>query len=200
MADVTHVQQFGNQMAVLFDDGSRQLAYPTVGGLWVIAGGGGVIDPPPPTGGLLDYFTIVYGISGDWEDHWTYSRGGTDHAMPNETPIQAPASGTLVNYGNTDGAGLKSILIFDQTYPRKIAASNTLMNGVYRETDAGDAPAASWVIQHLHSQGAEGHYNQGDVVALSNNTGTSTGPHLHHHLLAGTTIDDRRMDFRKFCD
>lgn len=194
MANVTHIQEFGNQLAVLFDDGTKKLAYPTPGGLWIVNGSGGT----PPVGGLVDYFSPAFGISGDWEAHWDYSRGGTDNPMPNGTPIQAPAAGTLVNYGNTDGAGLKSILIFDTTFPRKIAASNTLMNGVYRETDAGAAPAASWVMQHLQSQSPAGHYNQGDVIGLSNNTGSSTGPHLHHHLLAGTTIDDRRMDFMKF--
>lgn len=194
MANVTHVQKMGNQMVVLFDDGTRKIAYPTPSGIWVVGGG----DGPPPTGDLIDYYSADWGISGDWEAHWDYSRGGTDNPMPNGTGIKAPASGTLVNYPNTDGAGLKSILIFDTTKPRKLPASNTLMNGVYRETDAGSAPAASWVVQHLQSQMPEAHYNQGDVIAVSNNTGSTTGPHLHHHLLAGTTIDDRRMDFMKF--
>lgn len=194
MANPIKLQEFGNQIAVLFDDGTRKIAYPSTGGLWFI-GGGGIT---PPEGDLIDWFTPEWGISGDWEAHESYSRGGTDNAMPNGTPIKAPAAGTLVNYADTDGAGLKSILIFDTPKPRKIAASNTLMNGVYRETDAGDAPAASWVAQHLQSQNPEGHYNQGDVIVFSNNTGSSTGPHLHHHLLAGTTIDDRRMDFMKF--
>lgn len=194
MANIIGIEQMGDQMAIAYDDGSRTLAYPTVTGWWQITGSSG----PGPGGLLVDYFSPVWGISGDWEAHESYSRGGTDNPMDNGTEIQAPASGTLVNYPNTDGAGLKSILIFDTPVPRVLPASNTLMNGIYRETDAGDAPAASWVMQHLQSQMPEGHYNQGEIVAVSNNTGSTTGPHLHHHLLAGTTIDDRRMDFMKF--
>lgn len=195
MANVKHIQRMGNQLVVRFDDGTKVMCYPTTTDMWTR---GGSSDGPPPVGGLIDYFTAEWGISGDWEAHASYSRGGTDWPMPNGTPIKAPAAGTLVNYPNTDGAGLKSILIFDNTYPRKIAASNTLMNGVYRETDAGSAPAASFCIQHLQSQSPEGHYAQGATIALSNNTGSTSGPHLHAQLLAGTTIDDRRMDFMKF--
>jgi len=192
--------EMGNQIKVIYDDGTFGLAYPTVlGNNWVVnnTGGGG---PGPGPGGLKDYWTGPLGITGTWEEHASYSRGGTDWPVGFGVAIPAPAAGTLVNYGNTDGAGLKSILIFDTPFARKLPASGTLMNGVYRETDAGDAPAASFVIQHLNSQVAAGHYNQGETIGFAGDTGSTEGQHLHAHLLAGTTIDDRRLDFMKFCD
>lgn len=195
--------EMGNQIKVIYDDGTFGLAYPTVlANNWVVnnTGGGG---PGPGPGGLHDYFSEITGITGTWEDHSSYSRGGTDWGFGMGTAIKAPAAGTLVNYGNTDGAGLKSILIFDTPVARKIPASSTLMNGVYRETDAGSADAASFVIQHLDSQVAAGHYNQGETIGFSGNSagpGSTGDVHLHAHLLAGTTIDDRRLDFMKFCD
>lgn len=194
MPSVTHIQKYGNQLAVLYDDGSRSLAYPSLGGMWIVSGSSG----STPSGDLIDWFTGPYGITGTWEDHSSYSQGGTDWGMPFNAPIKAPAAGTVVNYGDTDGAGLKSILIFDSPIPRKIAASGTLMNGTYRETDAGSASAAAFVIQHLNSQVSAGHVAQGGTIGYAGNTGSTTGQHLHAHLLAGTTIDDRRLDFMKF--
>lgn len=232
MAVVSKVQQVGNSLKLIFDDGTAKIAvqsnmgfwkaagltvvefgnmlritngvesaiaFPTVGGLWLskpITGGG-----PGPGTGLHNYYSEEMPLTGTWEDHASYSRGGTDWGGSAwmGLGIKAPAAGTLVNYGNTDGAGLKSILIFDTTYPRKLPASSTLMNGVYVENSTD--PAQSFVIQHLSGQVAAGHYNQGDVIGFLGNTagpGSTGDTHLHAHLLAGTTIDDRRLDFMKF--
>lgn len=45
MANLKSVQQYGEQLLVIFDDGTRQLAYPTVGGLWI---NNSYVAPPPP--------------------------------------------------------------------------------------------------------------------------------------------------------
>ena len=186
----------GDSLLVTMSDGVKLTAYPTGGNLWLIKGTGGTVDPPDPTGDLTDYFTPVFGISGDWEAHWDYSRGGTDWAMPVGTAIQAVASGTVVNYPNIDGAGLKTMLVFDTPKVRKLPASPSLMNGVYVEN--GTADAVAFMMQHLSSQVAEGHYNMGDIVAISGNTGDTTGPHLHAQLLATPSVGADRLDFMKF--
>ena len=199
MAKVSTLRQIGNQIRVQYDDGTVQVAYQSVNSeLWVVGpmSGGGT---DPGSGTLTDFYSIVTRITGTWEDHASYSRGGTDWGFAMNTPIKAPAAGTLVNYGNVDGAGLKSILIFDGSFPRQWPASTTLMNGVYTE-NATD-PAKSVCIQHLNSQVPEGHYNVGEVIGYSGNSagpGSTGDIHLHLHLLAGTTIDDRRLDFMKF--
>ena len=53
MANPTHLQSFGNQIAVLFDDGTKKLAYPTTGDLWIISGAGGGPGPGPGSGDFI---------------------------------------------------------------------------------------------------------------------------------------------------
>ena len=202
MGNVTSIRELGNQLLVSLDDGTSLMAFPTPGGLWIVAAPPVVIPPDPePTGGLIDWWTASYGQGsfGDWESHASYSRGGTDWSLPYGTVLKAPAAGTIVNYTNSDAAGLKTILILDVAVARKLPASNTLMNGVYREDPT--APARAFVAQHLSAQGYEGHVNQGQPFCVSGNSagpGSTGDTHLHAQLLAGTTIDDRRLDFMKF--
>ena len=199
MANVKSVRMMGDQLMVTMDDTTIFYAYPTGGSLWLVqsvAAPETPTDPTPGTGDLTDYYTPAWGISNDWEGHVSYSRGGTDWPMPVGTAIRAPAAGTVINYGNTDGAGLKTILRFDTTKPRVKPASTTLMNGVYRENPT--APAAAMTFQHLSGQVPAAHYNVGDTIAISGNTGNTTGPHLHAQLLTAASIGADRLDFMKF--
>jgi len=196
MSKPTTVRKFGDQLVVNMDDGAKYLAVPTGGALWIVSAIGGPVDPEPGTG-LTDWFTPAFPMTGNWEDHWTYSRGGTDWAMPVGTEIKAVADGTVVNYPNIDGAGLKTMLVLDVAAARKLPASNTLMNGVYRETSGGDT-AVAFMMQHLSDQVAPGHYTKGQTVAVSGNTGDTTGPHLHAQLLATADVGGNRLDFQKF--
>lgn len=199
MANPHHISSLGSSLLITMDDNTTFTMLATGGSLWLPAGSGGT--PPDPTGGLIDWWTADYGQGafGDWESHASYSRGGTDWSLPFMFPIKAPASGTVVNGLNEDGAGLKTMLILDVAVARKLPASPTLMNGVYVENPT--APAVAFVMQHLEQQVAEGHYNQGDVVAYA---GATAGPgvwldqHLHAQLLAGTSFGSDRLDFMKF--
>lgn len=196
MAEVTQVHLYGNQLALFYNDGTRKLAYPTTGDVWLVRNGG--TTPPPPGDGLVDQWTSIYGVTGDWEDHQSYSRGGTDWPVPFRQPLLAPCPGTIQNYPNIDGAGLKTMLVFDESYPRKLPASPTLMNGVYVEN--GTAPAVAMMFQHLDEQTlANGtHVNTGDPMCLAGDTGQTTGQHLHAHLLAAPDVGADRLDFMKF--
>ena len=77
---------------------------------------------------------------------------GTDYACPIGTPILAPLSGTITEFGY--GAETGKYLIFSTT------------QGYYR-------------LCHLSGDIDNGKYSKGEVLAHSGNTGLSSGPHLH---------------------
>ena len=106
-------------------------------------------------------------MTDDWEGHISRgtSRGGLDYAMRIGTPITAPINGRVENRPMTNGYGN------------------------YVRLHHGDG----WIDEflHLNSFVPEGNYLQGQVIGYSGNTGQSTGPHVHWHLIApnGTRIN-----------
>ena len=108
-----------------------------------------------------------YRMSDDWEGHISRgnSRGGIDYAMGIGTPITAPINGRVENRPMTNGFGN------------------------YVRLHHGDG----WIDEFLHLSifVAEGNYLQGQVIGYSGNTGQSTGPHVHWHLIApdGTRVN-----------
>lgn len=111
-----------------------------------------------------------YRMSDSWEGHISRgnSRGGLDYAMGVGTPITAPINGRLENRPNS-GNGRGNWIRFHHG------------NG--------------WVDEFLHLKDggfvAEGNYSQGQIIGYSGNTGDSTGPHVHWHLIApdGTRVN-----------
>jgi murein DD-endopeptidase MepM/ murein hydrolase activator NlpD len=115
MATITKLQQYGDQIAVLFDDGSKLLAYPTVGGLWVIKGGSGGGSVPggggTPPGGPYSviYPTDTHNVSDSFQDH--VDRGsvnpGTDYTAPYGSNVWAVSDGVVTDadssYGGSGG-------------------------------------------------------------------------------------------------
>lgn len=83
---------------------------------------------------------------------------GLDIAVPFGTPVEAPADGTVV-FASTEG-GYGNVLVIDHGYGIKTRYGHLSQILV----KAG---------QHVH---------RGDKVALSGNTGRSTGPHVHYEV------------------
>jgi hypothetical protein len=100
-----------------------------------------------------------YRMSEDWAGHLARgSRGGLDYAVGMNTPITAPCDGYLENYLD-NGNGY----------------------GNYIQFHHGDGFHDEYL--HLNSFVGNGSYKQGDVIGYSGNTGNSTGPHVHWHLI-----------------
>ncbi|MCW4149287.1 peptidoglycan DD-metalloendopeptidase family protein [Halomonas sp. 18H] len=84
---------------------------------------------------------------------------GTDFAMPTGTPVDAPASGRVELVGHHPAAGRYIVVRHDNGYKtRYLHLSKPLVK-------RGDR------------------VKMGDRIALSGNTGRSTGPHLHYEVL-----------------
>ncbi|RCV86281.1 peptidoglycan DD-metalloendopeptidase family protein [Billgrantia montanilacus] len=91
---------------------------------------------------------------------------GTDWAMPVGTPIQAPADGRIEKVGNHPVAGRYLVVRHDNGYrTRYLHLSRPLVN-------RGDR------------------VSMGERIALSGNTGRSTGPHLHYEVIVNNAAVD----------
>lgn len=84
---------------------------------------------------------------------------GTDFAMPIGTAVQSPADGRVEKVGNHPAAGRYIVIRHDNGYKtRYLHLSRPLVSNGQRVT-------------------------MGERIALSGNTGRSTGPHLHYEVL-----------------
>ncbi len=96
---------------------------------------------------------------------------GTDFAMPIGTPVQAPADGRVEKVGNHPAAGRYIVVRHDNGYrTRYLHLSRPLVS-------RGDR------------------VEMGERIALSGNTGRSTGPHLHYEVLVNNSqVDPMKVD------
>lgn len=202
MVTPTSIQPFGNQLVIIMDNGTKVMAYPTGGSLFIVKGSGGTTTPPtdPPTGDIYNPWASVNSVWG-WEDHVADTgRGGKDYSLAWGTGIKAPAAGTLHTTGGSGeyttgivgSAGKRSILYLDSPVARVTA------------TGSGEAagPLAAIVFQHQSSFGNNlQHYNMGEVCGYSGDSGGNpysehgAQTHLHVH---GLDSAGARVDLLKF--
>lgn len=105
--------RYGNQLALLMDDGSKQLAVPTQGDVWIITRQG--TTPPPPSGGgggggtyAVIFPCAEHRISDDFAAH--VARGsvnpGTDYIASYGSDFWSVADGTVTDIDTSnDGSG-----------------------------------------------------------------------------------------------
>lgn len=119
-----------------------------------------------------------YRMSDNWAQHIARgSAGGIDYAMPVGTPITAPCDGRLENWNSGGGAG----------YVARF----------YHEDGTNQRDE----FLHLSRFQKPGYYKQGQVIGFSGGAkgapgaGTSTGPHVHWHLILGNGQRVSPLDF-----
>jgi len=137
-------------------------------------------------------------ITGTWEDHASYSAGGTDYPLPIGTDLPAPAAGTLRTSGGSGefaagyigSAGRRSILMLDTPIERVLARKTS--------PNEGEGPMVAIVFQHQSIMGVAKHYVEGEDLGDSGDSdGTSDGgdDHLHIH---GLNANGQRLRFESF--
>jgi murein DD-endopeptidase MepM/ murein hydrolase activator NlpD len=199
VANLVRLQNYGNQILCHFDDGSNRVAYPTVGGLWIVGhpdgGGGGPITPGPPanpgsdspTGGpplgsTVIYPTTTHDVSDTFLIHQQRNspNPGTDYTAPFGSKVYSVADGVVTDaQPNYAGGGGMTIHI-----------------------DNNDGSGADYL--HLHHQEVAGGYtvSQGQLIGESGGSGFGNehyyGAHLHisyRHNHSHGYYDNGNVDF-----
>jgi len=124
-------------------------------------------------------------ITGTWENHASYSLGGTDLPTGYGTAIPAPASGILRSSGGSGeyaagwigSAGRRSVLSLDTPIYRHSPRRSSPFEA--------EGPMTAIVLQHQSAFGGEGHYREGQTCgwtgASANGVNYGGDVHLHWH-------------------
>ena len=123
--------------------------------------------------GTGDFMVPVssYTFTSGFKMRWGRLHGGVDLAVPEGTPVYAADNGKVIVAGNlSDGYGNYIILDHQNGYKTLYAHNSELLVSV------GDVVA------------------QGEQIALSGNTGNSTGPHVHFEI----QVNDEKVDPQQF--
>lgn len=173
MAKVTRLQDLGNQMRLIYDDGTQAIAYPGTGSLWYVTnpgttdpGGGGTGG----TGGIVIYPTVqhtVVDFDGSFVGHQSRNppsvNPGSDYApLPIGSDVWAVADGVVTDTTPTNtGSGGRMVHI--------------------DHTALGTGSDYLHLSQILVSEGQN--VKQGDLIAKSGASGFGSdngyGAHLH---------------------
>ena len=123
--------------------------------------------------GTGDFMVPVssYTFTSGFKMRWGRLHGGVDLAVPEGTPVYAADNGKVIVAGNLgDGYGNYIILDHQNGYKTLYAHNSELLVSV------GDVVA------------------QGEQIALSGNTGNSTGPHVHFEI----QVNDEKVNPQQF--
>lgn len=164
MASIIKLQEFGNQIALIYDDGTRQFAYPTMGGLWLVKK---TIVVPPESGEWLWPFNPDTEVSSEYGPR-TGVGVGTFHEGIDFS------GGTAVRGADNKciHAGTVESVSYNSGYGNYIV----IHHGTFGAYDLKS------VYGHFDTAPV---FSTGDSVTLSQvlgalgSSGDATGPHLH---------------------
>lgn len=168
MATVTHIEQYGNQFKLYYDDGTSALAVPTMGGTWLVTTTTPLGPGPGPVtakfswpfslGNVSSEFGRRTGPIGSFHEGIDFSGGNAVRGAK----VQAARDGTVEivninsNYGN-------SVQLFHGVDPNTGYGLHTIYAhfGAHPSVNVGDA------------------VTKGQYLGPLGSTGDAQGPHLH---------------------
>lgn len=165
MADLIKIEQYGDQLIAIFDDGTRRTGVPTVGGLWYVNDKyvppvPPPVEPPPPTSGTrfqwpfgLNTVSSEYGPrSGRIHQGIDFGRNG----VVSGSHIGAAGAGRTMLRRNS---GFGNHVIIDHGGAIFTVYAH-IQDGGFRVGDGAQVA-------------------KGQLIGLVGNTGNSYGAHLH---------------------
>lgn len=186
MAEPTHVQKYGNQLAVLLDDGTRRLAYPTGVGLWIVSGGGGTTPP-----------------DGEWR--WPFPLSLVSPANEFQTPSRPTHNGMDFSGGEasdgspTPSAGAGTVVVANDTESYGGYGNAVVVD----HGNVGPTGQRVFILYgHMKSPGPA--VNVGDSVTTGQNlgpvgnTGGSFGSHCHFEIRYDVNSTSNAVNPRSF--
>jgi len=169
MAEIKNIQEYGNQLVVVFDDGSKKIAYPTANGIYLISGQQEPPTPPPVGAGNfiwpfpLTEVTSEFGPrNGRLHAGIDFGRGASNQPG---TAIKASGAGRVIiaNKTNSHG-GYGNAVVLDH------GGGRHTLYGHMRFRPDGSADVDVNVGQTV---------TQGQRLGGIGQTGASRGNHLH---------------------
>lgn len=154
-------------------------------GVSVASGGGGSVTPGPPGAGAAAIAPDAYDpfasdpINETFAEHLARgSEGGIDITIPQGTPLPAPFTGTVhydVDWSGSSTGGTVGTVTADSGWQSQYLEMSAIVDGL-----EGQRVKAGTIIG-----------NSGGAVGVPGSGSTSTGAHLHWHLIApdGTRTD-----------
>lgn len=159
------IQQFGNQL-IINTDGVKEIAYPTMGGLWIVGGAG--VTPPAP--GLFAWPfdpSIITDGYGYVPGHMDSFHHGIDFGVASGTPIPNTKDGTIDFVTADNGNGYGNYCAVDHGVLSSGSHAGKQCYSMYAHMSAPSTLAVGAAV------------SQGDILGPSGATGFVTGPCLH---------------------
>ncbi len=166
MSTVRYVQEYGNMLAVIFDDGSRVLAYPTPNsGLYIVSG----------VGSSAPWVWPVH-FKPDGITKWNLGDGYGPRISP-ITGLPSFHYGQDINGGGISGTDILSPAV---GIVRGVGTDPTASYGYNVRIQHGDGSGTLCAHMLNSPPVTVGQaVSAGDIIGAVGNTGDSTGTHLH---------------------
>src|SRR5690625_833573 len=193
MAALTRIQKYGNSLLALFSDGTRTIAFPTGGSLWIPREGGSGPGPGPGPG--------------DWA--WPFRAWPSDEG--GDMPPNGSTDQPLAEFGPRSGIGVGSFHEgMDAGYGAMLAGADVKCAGPGTVAFAAASGAFGNLVKVNHPDGTSTNYahlatfsvSTGNAVEAGTLLGTVGGtggvaPHLHfetHESAAGDQVPNTNND------
>lgn len=166
MANIKNIQEYGNQLVVMFDDGSKKMAFPTSNGVWLISG---ATDTPDPGGAVYAWPFSLNLVTSEFGQRNGRLHAGMDfgNGIANISGTSIPAAGAgkviVANKTNSHG-GYGNAVVIDH------GGGRHTLYGHMRFTPEGPADVSVNVGQTVV---------RGQRLGGIGKTGASQGNHLH---------------------